>query len=186
MDKSKKGAELSAWQIQCADVSRKAAAAAFHISDKALMSSTRCRAHIALARQVAMYLCHVTCSVPMQATANAFGRDRTTVSHACRIVENRRDDQHFDLLMEQLDARIKRTLDNIIEEERLPAPIFQKDIQQPLLYAATGTNGQGSLEVKIIPYQSQSKKCSNLIDECQNKCQSQHYTCHESHKPDRP
>ena len=47
-------------------------------------------------RQVAMYVCHVAYSMPMGEVAEAFGRDRTTVGHACRMVEDRRDDRAYD------------------------------------------------------------------------------------------
>ncbi|MGC4410296.1 chromosomal replication initiator DnaA [Rhizobium rosettiformans] len=47
-------------------------------------------------RQVAMYVCHVVYSMPMGEVAQAFGRDRTTVGHACRMVEDRRDDRAYD------------------------------------------------------------------------------------------
>lgn len=47
-------------------------------------------------RQVAMYVCHVAYSMPMAEVAQAFGRDRTTVGHACRMVEDRRDDRAYD------------------------------------------------------------------------------------------
>ncbi|EHS53380.1 Chromosomal replication initiator DnaA domain-containing protein [Rhizobium sp. PDO1-076] len=47
-------------------------------------------------RQIAMYVCHVAYSMPMIEVAEAFGRDRTTVRHACRMVEDRRDDPAYD------------------------------------------------------------------------------------------
>ncbi len=47
-------------------------------------------------RQVAMYVCHVAYSMPMSEVAQAFGRDRSTVGHACRMVEDRRDDRAYD------------------------------------------------------------------------------------------
>ena len=43
-----------------------------------------------------MYVCHVAYSMPMGEVAEAFGRDRTTVGHACRMVEDRRDDRAYD------------------------------------------------------------------------------------------
>lgn len=55
--------------------------------------SRRAHAHV---RQIAMYVCHVTLPLSMEEVACAFGRDRTTVSHACRVVEDRRDDPAYD------------------------------------------------------------------------------------------
>jgi chromosomal replication initiation ATPase DnaA len=43
-----------------------------------------------------MYVCHVAYSMPMEEVAQAFGRDRSTVGHACRMVEDRRDDAAYD------------------------------------------------------------------------------------------
>ena len=47
-------------------------------------------------RQIAMYVCHVALEMPMHDIGEAFGRDRTTVAHACEVVEDRRDDPAFD------------------------------------------------------------------------------------------
>ena len=47
-------------------------------------------------RQIAMYVCHVALRMPQHEIAIAFGRDRTTVGHACHVVEDRRDDPFFD------------------------------------------------------------------------------------------
>lgn len=47
-------------------------------------------------RQIAMYVCHVSLSIPLTDIGQAFGRDRTTVGHACHVVEDRRDDAAFD------------------------------------------------------------------------------------------
>lgn len=48
------------------------------------------------ARQVAMYLAHTVAGLPLARVAEHFGRDRTTAAYACRLVEDRRDDQEFD------------------------------------------------------------------------------------------
>jgi hypothetical protein len=47
-------------------------------------------------RQIAMYVCHVALRIPMSDIGTAMGRDRSTVSHACHVVEDRRDDAAFD------------------------------------------------------------------------------------------
>lgn len=58
-------------------------------------------------RQIAMYLSHVVLSLPYQSIATAFGRDRTTVMHACAVVEDRRDDAAYDRFVEQCERCIK-------------------------------------------------------------------------------
>lgn len=47
-------------------------------------------------RQIAMYVCHVGLGISMSDIGPCFGRDRTTVSHACQVVEDRRDEPAFD------------------------------------------------------------------------------------------
>lgn len=54
------------------------------------------RRHTCHVRQIAMYVCHVALRIPMSDIGDALGRDRTTVSHACHVVEDRRDDPAFD------------------------------------------------------------------------------------------
>ena len=63
----------------------------FGIAYKDLRRMTRGRAKVALARQVAMYLAHVGCGLSLTATGRLFERDRTTVAHACGVIEDRRD-----------------------------------------------------------------------------------------------
>lgn len=68
---------------------------------------TRGRSRIAFARQVAMYLAHVTFGLTLTAVGRAFGRDRTTVSHACALIEDARDDPDFDRTLELLESIAK-------------------------------------------------------------------------------
>ena len=68
---------------------------------------TRGRSQLAFARQVAMYLAHVTFGLNLTTVGRAFGRDRTTVSHACALIEDARDDPDFDRTLEVLEAIAK-------------------------------------------------------------------------------
>lgn len=47
-------------------------------------------------QQISMYVCHVILQISMTDVARAFGRNRSTVSHACQTVEDRRDDPAYD------------------------------------------------------------------------------------------
>ncbi|WP_244447141.1 helix-turn-helix domain-containing protein [Hoeflea sp. BAL378] len=58
-------------------------------------------------RQIAIYLSHVVLSVPYRTIAVAFGRDRTTVVHACAVVEDRRDDVGYDRFVERCERCIE-------------------------------------------------------------------------------
>jgi chromosomal replication initiation ATPase DnaA len=75
----------------------------FGIAGKDLRRATRGRAKVALARQVAMYLAHVGCGMSLTETGRLFNRDRTTVAHACGIIEDRRDDPLFDRALDLLE-----------------------------------------------------------------------------------
>ena len=50
-----------------------------------------------------MYLAHVACGLSFTDVGLLFSRDRTTVAHACRVVEDRRDDPVFDRALELLE-----------------------------------------------------------------------------------
>jgi hypothetical protein len=65
--------------------------------------SPRYRAAEALARQVSIYLGHVGCGLTYAEVGRLYGRDRTTAAHACSVVEDKRDDQQFDRLLELLE-----------------------------------------------------------------------------------
>ncbi len=68
-----------------------------------LVAPSRGSPRAALARQVAMYLCHIGFSLSFEAVGRLFARDRTTVAHACRVVEDRRDDRWFDRRVAMLE-----------------------------------------------------------------------------------
>lgn len=67
----------------------------FRISSLALRSRDRA-APVSLARQMAMYLAHVAFRLSFTQVGQLFGRDRTTVAHACGVIEDLRDDQIID------------------------------------------------------------------------------------------
>jgi chromosomal replication initiation ATPase DnaA len=50
-----------------------------------------------------MYLAHVGCGMSLTQTGRTFGRDRTTVAHACTVIEDRRDDPLFDRALDLLE-----------------------------------------------------------------------------------
>ncbi len=75
----------------------------FGVGREDLRRLSRGRARVALARQVAMYLAHVACGLTLTDTGKLFGRDRTTVAHACGVIEDRRDDPLFDRALDLLE-----------------------------------------------------------------------------------
>lgn len=63
---------------------------------------------VVFARQVAMYLCHVSFELSLARVAAAFGRDRSTVAHACHGVEDRREEPQFDLWIADLEWMLRQ------------------------------------------------------------------------------
>lgn len=96
-----------------------AVARVFDISMSEIMALTRRRANVAFARQNAMYLCHVAFGMSFADIGRYFGRDRTTVSHACRLIEDARDLASLDVMLDRLEFSLKAELD-IVDIFRRP------------------------------------------------------------------
>ena len=90
------------WRL--CDAAALATAAAFAVPVGELQAATRRSPYVALARQSAMYLSHVAFGVNLSAVGRAFGRDRTTAAHACRLIEDRRDDPAVDAVLASLES----------------------------------------------------------------------------------
>jgi len=86
----------------------------YSVSPYEMRTRGRGARRIAFARQVSMYLAHVAGGLPQAEVGRLFARDRTTVAHACMVVEDRRDDPAFDQTMAILEfamtANVKRAL----------------------------------------------------------------------------
>jgi chromosomal replication initiation ATPase DnaA len=68
------------------------------------MRRTRNVAHV---RQTAMYLAHIAFGMSLGRVALAFGRDRSTVAYACRVIEDRREDDDFDDRLDRLEEFLR-------------------------------------------------------------------------------
>jgi chromosomal replication initiation ATPase DnaA len=86
-----------------ARLAREAVAFAFDVASDEIAAPTRRSSRVAFARQVAMYLAHVAFELNLARVGVAFGRDRSTASYACQIVEDRRDDPDFDAWLDGLE-----------------------------------------------------------------------------------
>ena len=75
------------------------AAALFNVSSKELRRTGRTAQEVARVRQIAMYVAHVTLGIAQREVGRGFGRDRTTVLHACHLIEDLRDDAEFDRIV---------------------------------------------------------------------------------------
>jgi len=91
-----------------ADVISAAVAAAFTVPLSELQHPSRRRATVALARQSAMYLAHVTLGLTFAEVGRVFGRDRTTAAYACRRIEERRTDVQLDSALAELEQALRR------------------------------------------------------------------------------
>ncbi|WP_395645344.1 helix-turn-helix domain-containing protein [Terricaulis sp.] len=72
----------------------------------AILRIERGSSEVAFARQVAMYLCHVAFEFSLARVAVAFARDRSTVAHACHVIEDKREDEAFDDWIAALEAML--------------------------------------------------------------------------------
>ena len=85
-------------------LSRQIASAVLAIPLEEIARANRGEAEICTARHVAMYLAHVIFQVPLTAIGADFGRDRTSVAHAIRRVEDQRDRPEFDAQLTRLEV----------------------------------------------------------------------------------
>ncbi|MCG8441941.1 MAG: chromosomal replication initiator DnaA [Caulobacterales bacterium] len=88
-------------------MAQQAVAFVFGLPVEEIAAATRRSKSAALARQSAMYLTHIAFGLNFARVADAFGRDRTTVAHACQVIEERRDDPEFDTCIENLESFLR-------------------------------------------------------------------------------
>ena len=96
--------------------------AAFEVPVFRLFSPSRGAGEVAFARHVAMYIAHVELGLPMQRVGEGFGRNRTTVAHACRRIEESRDSWQLDRL---IVAARRQVLADWIQHDDGAAPAEQ-------------------------------------------------------------
>ncbi|MGI9351980.1 MAG: helix-turn-helix domain-containing protein [Rhizobiaceae bacterium] len=82
-------------------------AVAFEIDPQILFASRRGTAQVSRARQIAFYLLHTTSSFSLVEIARIFDRDRTTIGHACRLIEDLRDKPAFDDKLKELEKTVR-------------------------------------------------------------------------------
>ncbi len=87
----------------------------FKISKDQIFSPERGKASVAFARQTAMYLTHITCGHSYTDIGCFFGRDRTTVSHACQLIEDKREDPDIDWSLDLMEHSILSLINHFHE-----------------------------------------------------------------------
>jgi len=73
--------------------------ALFTTSGRQLRAPGRSTRAVARVRQIGMYVAHVTLGLRMVEIAAGFGRDKSTVVHACHLIEDLRDDEEFNVVV---------------------------------------------------------------------------------------
>jgi chromosomal replication initiation ATPase DnaA len=59
------------------------------------------------ARQIGMYLMHVSLGASLTRTGQGFNRDRTTARHACAVIEDWREDARIDYALDQVERALR-------------------------------------------------------------------------------
>lgn len=94
--------------------------------DEGEMRASLRKSNVAFARQLAMYLCHVAANMSLREISTSFGRDRTTVSHACHAIEDRRDCPTFDKQIEFLENEFRGRIRAILDEAARTGPPMER------------------------------------------------------------
>ena len=88
----------------------------FHVPVYVLFLTQRGKAKYALARQVAMYLMHICLGKTFSQIGRIFRRDRTTVSHACQLIEDKRENLNMDWTLSLMEQSVSALLTQMGEE----------------------------------------------------------------------
>lgn len=86
-------------------------AAAFQLKAERLLKSDRGAVRVNRPRQISMYLMNTALSLKFTEIAEFYNKDRTTVSHACRVIEELRDDPEFDERIGEFEKTIRTVLE---------------------------------------------------------------------------
>jgi chromosomal replication initiation ATPase DnaA len=95
------------WPFQACDHVLDILAAFFNVSGRDLRSHSRCERAVARVRQIGMYVVHVTLGLTMSQVGQAFSRDRSTVAHACHLIEDMREDRDFDRIIHTVETVVR-------------------------------------------------------------------------------
>ncbi|WP_161992705.1 helix-turn-helix domain-containing protein [Aureimonas leprariae] len=104
-------------RLRLCRVARGIASAAFGVPEAEIQKPNRSVAASCEARHIAMYLARVIFEVPYAVIGQEFGRDRTSVSHAIRRIEDRRDDRSFEEKLSGLERLAENCLSLTAGEE---------------------------------------------------------------------
>lgn len=81
------------------------------VPEREILARRRTNVPAVRARQTAIYLVHIVLGWPLRRAAAAFGRDRTTGSHAVQQIEDLRDDATFDARLSNMEACLRHAIE---------------------------------------------------------------------------
>jgi chromosomal replication initiation ATPase DnaA len=94
---------------QRAGLAQAIAAQIYAVTAAEMRGATRGRPRAARARQIAIALAREVFDMSQKELAAEFGRDRSTVCHAChRIAQLRRKDEEFDSTLRWMESHLRR------------------------------------------------------------------------------
>lgn len=93
-----------------ARMSKEVVCESFGVPHADLIARDRRDAKLSAARQASIYLAHVVGQLTLNEAAACFQRDRSTISHSCINVEDRRDSPVFDLQMDYMEKRLRERI----------------------------------------------------------------------------
>lgn len=85
-------------------------ATAYEVTGDHLFNNARGNSREIRARQISMYLMHICLSFSLTEIARIYARDRTTIGHACRVIEDMRDTPVFDDRIIEMEETIQTVI----------------------------------------------------------------------------
>ena len=82
-------------------------AAVFSLDSRVLRAPNRSATDIARVRQIGMYVAHVTLGLRMADVATGFSRRKSTVVHACHLIEDMREAPDFDRVVAKVEEIVR-------------------------------------------------------------------------------
>jgi len=100
--------DIAAHKCHQASLAMAAVSLEFGLTETDITHPSKGTRHLRFARQVAMYLVHVVYELNHTHIGKLFFKDRSTVSHACKVVEDSRDDAVFDMKLIRLENFLRQ------------------------------------------------------------------------------
>ena len=94
---------------QRASLARFIVAQVYGVPVEEIRKPTRGRPHVARARQIAVHLARLVFVMSHKQLAREFGRDRSTIHHACYLIESMREaSAEFDSTLRWMESLLRR------------------------------------------------------------------------------